>query len=157
MNPNKEIARQLREAFIGKSWTAVSLKDVITDVSLEEALAEVYDFNTIARLFYHMGYYVTGVLFFLNHGRLEIRDKYAFDHPPLSSQRDWEELQAKTWADAEAMAQKIETLSPEQFEEILVSESYGSYFRNFAGIIEHAYYHLGQIVLIKKILRQKKS
>lgn len=31
-------------------------------------------------------------------------------------------------------------------------EKNGSYYRNFCGIIEHFYYHLGQIVVIKKIL-----
>jgi len=29
---------------------------------------------------------------------------------------------------------------------------YGNYFRNIVGVIEHIHYHLGQIVLIKKIL-----
>jgi hypothetical protein len=29
---------------------------------------------------------------------------------------------------------------------------YGNYYRNITGIIEHLHYHLGQIVLIKKML-----
>ena len=31
---------------------------------------------------------------------------------------------------------------------------YGDYFRNIQGVIEHAHYHLGQIVLVKKLIRQ---
>lgn len=33
-----------------------------------------------------------------------------------------------------------------------VEEKYGSYYRNIDAMIEHSYYHLGQIVLINKIL-----
>ena len=33
-----------------------------------------------------------------------------------------------------------------------VDEKYGTYLRNIDGMIEHAYYHLGQVVLIKKLL-----
>jgi len=32
-------------------------------------------------------------------------------------------------------------------------EKYGTYQRNLIGILEHSYYHLGQIVLIKKLLK----
>jgi len=33
-----------------------------------------------------------------------------------------------------------------------VEEKYGNYQRNIDGMIEHSYYHLAQIVVIKKIL-----
>jgi len=33
-------------------------------------------------------------------------------------------------------------------------EKYGSYFRNLIGMIEHSHYHLGQIVLCKRLLTQ---
>jgi hypothetical protein len=32
---------------------------------------------------------------------------------------------------------------------------YGNYFRNIAGVVEHTHYHLGQIALIKKLLKEK--
>ena len=35
-------------------------------------------------------------------------------------------------------------------------EKYGNYFRNLTGIIEHLHYHLGQIVLIKKLIAEGK-
>ena len=41
-----------------------------------------------------------------------------------------------------------------QLKENFVDEKYGSYLRNIDGMIEHCYYHLGQIVLIKKIITE---
>jgi hypothetical protein len=34
---------------------------------------------------------------------------------------------------------------------------YGNYYRNLHGIIEHTHYHLGQIVLIKKLLKRRRK
>jgi hypothetical protein len=60
----------------------------------------------------------------------------------------------KTWADVENFASLIEQLPESRLWENLADEKYGSCYRNIHGIIEHTHYHLGQIVLIKKILLQ---
>ena len=36
-----------------------------------------------------------------------------------------------------------------------VYEKYGSYLRNIEGVIEHSYYHLGQVSLIRKMIMQQ--
>ncbi|HBT08481.1 MAG TPA: DUF1572 domain-containing protein, partial [Leeuwenhoekiella sp.] len=41
----------------------------------------------------------------------------------------------------------IKTLTDDQLDAIFVKEAYGSYKRNIEALIEHSYYHLGQIVL----------
>ena len=58
----------------------------------------------------------------------------------------------KTWSDAENFAKRIEQLPEHTFEKDFLDKKYGSYYRNLHGIIEHSHYHLGQIVLIKKII-----
>ena len=40
----------------------------------------------------------------------------------------------------------------EELSQGFVDEKYGTYSRNIDGMIEHSYYHLGQIVLIKKLI-----
>jgi hypothetical protein len=60
----------------------------------------------------------------------------------------------KTWKDAENFDNAIEQLPEHMLWENLSDEKYGNYYRNIHGIIEHTHYHLGQIVLIKKILLQ---
>ena len=58
----------------------------------------------------------------------------------------------KTWADAEKFAALIEQLPEEKLWETFFEDKYGNYYRNIHGVIEHCHYHLGQIVLIKKVL-----
>jgi hypothetical protein len=36
---------------------------------------------------------------------------------------------------------------------IFVKEEYGTFFRSVDVIVEHTYYHLGQIILLKKKIR----
>ncbi|GAA4794839.1 hypothetical protein GCM10023231_24020 [Olivibacter ginsenosidimutans] len=43
-------------------------------------------------------------------------------------------------------------MTDSKFDEIFIDEQYGTYLRNIEGVIEHGYYHLGQIVLIKKLI-----
>jgi len=46
-------------------------------------------------------------------------------------------------------------MSEEQLEAIFVDKKYGSYKRNIEGLIEHSYYHFGQLSLIKKMVNEK--
>ena len=154
MNVTEQIAKHFREIHFGGNWTSVNLKDNLEDLSWQQATTQVYSFNTIATLVYHMNYYVSAVLKVLQGEALNAKDIYSFDHPPILSQVDWEKLLEKTWADAEKFASLIEQLQETRLWETFSDEKYGNYYRNIHGIIEHCHYHLGQIVLIKKILLQ---
>ena len=58
----------------------------------------------------------------------------------------------KTWDDAETFASLVEQLPEAKLWEDFWGSKYGNYYRNIHGVIEHTHYHLGQIVLIKKML-----
>jgi len=151
MNLTKQIAKHLREVHFGGNWTSVNLKDSLAGLTWQQATTQVYSFNTIATLVYHMNYFVSAVLNVLQGNPLDAHDKYSFDCPPIQSQEEWEKLLNKTWADAENFASLIEQLPESKLAETFSDEKYGNYYSNLHGIIEHIHYHLGQIVLIKKI------
>ena len=152
MNLSKQTAKQFREVYFGGNWTAVNLKESLDNVTWQQATTKVHSFNTIAVLVYHTTYYVSAVLKVLQGKPLEAKDAYSFNHPPILAQQDWEELLNKTWTDAEHLARLIELLPESRLWENFSDEKYGNYYRNIHGIIEHTHYHLGQIILIKKML-----
>lgn len=102
----------------------------------------------------HIHYYINGINIVFKGGSLDIRDKYSFDFPPVNSQEEWEIFLAKFWNDSEEFATLIEQMPDEKLEQGFVDEKYGTYKRNIDAMIEHSYYHLGQIVLIKKIITE---
>lgn len=133
------------------TWIAnTNYQDQLKDLSWEQATAKVDSYNTIALLTFHINYYVEGVLRVLQGGELAIRDKYSFDAPELTSENDWKTLKNKLLINSEAFAKEVEQLSEEQLQQPFVKEAYGNYQRNIEGMIEHCYYHLGQISLVRK-------
>lgn len=152
MNLPAHLANHFRDVHFGGNWTGVNLKDQLAGVTWQQAVTPVYSLNTIVALVFHINYYVSGVLKVLQGGSLDIRDKFSFELPPIQSQQDWENLVANTFTEAETFADLIEQLSESKLGEPFVDEKYGTYYRNLHGIIEHTHYHLGQIVLVKKLL-----
>ena len=154
MNTSAHLAKHFRDFHQGVNWTWSNMKDNLSDVTWQEATTQLYDLNTIAVLAYHINYYVGAALKVLEGGPLDAHDDYAFDVPPIRSQEDWAQLLTGFWDNAERFADLVEQLPPERLSETFVEEKYGTYYRNIAGIIEHGHYHLGQIALIKKLIRQ---
>ena len=152
MNLPQHLAKQLKEVHSGGNWTSVNLKDTLTDVTWQQAIQKVYSFNTIAALLYHINYYISAVTRVLQGESLNAKDEYSFSDPLITSQADWDNLLDKTWTEAENFAILIEQLPEQTLWEPFTDEKYGNYYRNIQGIIEHTHYHLGQIVLIKKLL-----
>ena len=148
-----QLAKHLREVHFGGNWTFSNLKEQLSDVSWEEAQTQVYGLNTIHTLLVHCTYYVGTITRVLQGGELNSSDKESFVHPPLHSQKEWEELKDKAWADAEVLAALIEKLPDTKLAEVFKDPKYGTTYRNLAGLIEHFHYHLGQMALIKKIIR----
>lgn len=154
MNHSAQIAKHFNDAFNGGNWTWVNLKETLKDITWQQATTSVYNCNTIAVLIYHISYYVTVQLKVLKGGSLEGTDKDSFNCPPVQSQEDWERLVDKIWQEVEEYTQLSQQFPDEQLNDIFIMEKYGNWYRNLLGIIEHTHYHMGQIVLLKKILQQ---
>jgi hypothetical protein len=58
---------------------------------------------------------------------------------------------------AEHFAGKVEQMDDAIFDQPFVDEKYGSYLRNIEGVIEHSYYHLGQVSLLRKMITQHQA
>lgn len=152
MTTPQQLAKHLRDFYNGGNWTAVNLKDTLEGITWQQAVAKVHDFNTIAMLLFHINYYVDAVIKVFEGDKLKASDKYAFDVQPINSDSDWQQLKSHVFKQAEVFARLIETMDEKKLPEVFEDQKYGTYYRNIAGIIEHAHYHLGQIMLIKKIL-----
>lgn len=153
MSSTSQLARRFREVLLDGLWIAnTNYKDQLSDITWQRATTKVGSLNTIAMLTFHIDYYIAGLIHVFEGGDLEIRDQYSFDLPPLESEVQWENLKNKLWDDAEKFAVLLEQMPDSKMNEVFVDEKYGTYLRNIDGMIEHCYYHLGQITLIKKLL-----
>lgn len=153
MNKNSKLANRFREVILNGTWIAnTNFRNELENLDWRMATEKLQNLNTIAILSQHIHYYIKGIKNVFLGGDLEIRDKYSFDFPEIKSQDEWELFLIKFWNDSEELAELIEKISEEKLNEKFVDEKYGTYSRNIDAMIEHSYYHLGQIVLIKKAL-----
>jgi len=156
MNLSQQLANNFREVQLNGKWViGTNLKEVLSDITFKEATTKIGDCNTIAALVFHLNYYIAGLNQVFEGGSLDIRDKFSFDLPAIESEEDWKTLKNKAFEDAERFAKYVETMTNEQIAAPFIKEQYGDYFRNISCQIEHSYYHFGQVVLLKKLVRKK--
>jgi hypothetical protein len=147
------LARHFREVHFGGNTTGANLKANLDGVTWQQATTQVGSLNTLLALTYHIHYYVQAVIPVFEGGPLDAHDKYSYDHPAVESEQDWKSLLEKCWKDAERLAKLIEQLPEEKLWETFVLEKYGTWYRNIQGLIEHSYYHTGQVAIIAKMVR----
>lgn len=153
---NKYLANRLREVLLDGKWIAnTNFKEQITNTSWRQAIQKIENLNTIALLTFHINYYIKGLLNVFEGGTLEIKDKYSFDLPEIKSETDWNNLVNEFISNSEKFILHVEQLDDKVLNQDFVKEEYGSYLRNIEAQIEHSYYHLGQISLIKKMILQR--
>ena len=154
MKLTEQTADQFREVYLNGVWVvATNLKAELSDVNWEEATTKIGSLNTIAAIAYHVNYYIAGLGKVLAGGPLDISDKYSFDLPPIESQEDWDKLLNQIWSDGEQFANLLAQMSDDKLMQGFIAEQYGNYYKNMHATIQHCYYHLGQIVLLKKLIK----
>jgi len=155
MKLNEQMARHLRELFLGGNWPGSSMKEQLEGLSWKQAVTPVGDLNNIAVLIFHIKYYIVKATKFLEGHPEPSVDSESFEVPPINSEKDWQDLIEKTWLEVENFALLLDDLPEEKLWDYYKKKEYGTSYRIFQGIIEHGYYHLGQIALIKKILQSQ--
>ncbi len=153
MTRNITIASRLREVLLNGHWIAnTNYREQIQSIDWQQATQKVDNLNTIAALTYHINYYLAGLLNAFENGRLEISDKYSFDLPSINSESEWNKMVTDFLSNSEKFADRVEQMEDSIFDQPFIDEKYGTFLRNIEGVIEHSYYHLGQISLIRKMI-----
>lgn len=148
-----DLTSRLDEVLLNGRWIAnTNFKEQIESVTWVQATQKIGTLNTIAALTYHVNYYLAGIINVFRGGTLEIRDKYSFDLPPIESETDWKKLVDEFLINSKNFVKEVAKLPDSKLDDPFVDEKYGTYLRNIEGVIEHGYYHLGQVSLIRKLI-----
>jgi DinB superfamily len=149
----QEIARHIREIHFGNNWTDSAMQEVLKDVTWQQAIAmPIPNANSIAVLVFHTNFYLNYVHKSIKEGVYKFDHNDSFKVTPIHSEADWQALLQKSWDDAEAFAQTVEKLSDNLNLFKVVPPYQNSFYKNLQGVVEHNHYHLGQIVLLKKMV-----
>lgn len=149
------VAQHITELFEGGNWTEVNLKDTLADVTHKEAATVTRaSYNTIAALVHHLTFYNQVVLGRLKGDNPVIGETNGFDVPTIKTEADWQALKHSCMQSARDLAAAVLTLTNEQMLGLTVT-GHATHYKTLHGISEHAHYHLGQVILLKNLLRHK--
>ncbi|MEM7572622.1 MAG: DinB family protein [Bacteroidota bacterium] len=155
METGQQLAARLCDLLLDGRWIAnTNYQEQLADLSWKEATQQIRSLNSLAALTFHVDYYLAGIIQVFEGGELSIRDKYSYDLPPIQSQQDWEALRQQFLDNAQKFVEYVADMAAEQLAAPFVMAQYGDFRRNIEGVIEHAYYHFGQLVIIKKMIRE---
>jgi len=146
------VARHITEAVHG-NWTEIYFDDVIADVTHAEAIAIPLGLtNSIAMLVHHITFYNDVVFERLkgNNPTIDSSNGFAVN---IADEEAWQQLKESCFTSFKKLADAVAALPEEKLYEPALYNAEDTYYKTFHGIVEHAHYHLGQIVLLKKIIR----
>lgn len=147
------ISQHIIEIQEGDNWTDVNIKDTLADVDYKEATTETAaSRNTIAALVHHLSFYNDVVRQRLSGNIPVIGESNGFDVPVIKNDDDWAKLKAHNVESAGELAAAVRESPEEKIFELTVTGA-STHYKMLHGIVEHAHYHLGQIVLIKNLIR----
>lgn len=147
------LAHRLSEVLLnGKFIANTNLKEQLLATNWQQATTKISSLNTIALLTFHLNYYLDGILQVFHGGPLTIKDKYSFDMSPITNPEQWSNLVNTFIQNAGKFIDQVEQFTNEDLQATFADEKYGSYIKNIEGVIEHSYYHLGQVVIIRKMV-----
>lgn len=154
MTTAEHIAQHLLDVHEGGNWTEVDITSTLKDVTFQEALTVTpASVNTIASILYHITYYNVVVRKRLDGIGTEIPESNGFDMPPVTSDEDWQQLKHYNITSAHELADKMRQVDEAKLHQPII-EGQSTFYKNMQGCVEHVHYHLGQIVLLKNLVRK---
>ena len=147
------IAEHIMQVYAGDNWTDVSIAATIAGINFQQAQQHTAGSpNTIASLLHHLSYWNGIIMQRMQGNNPSIPETNGFDVPELKNENDWNELKEKAHQSFIQLAQAVKNFPEEKLDKTY-AEGKSSFYKNLQGIVEHAHYHLGQIVIIKNLLK----
>jgi uncharacterized damage-inducible protein DinB len=156
MNSDIEKFKKLfADHYSGDPWIEVNILQTLDSITAKEAAQKIGNLNSIWSIVNHMiGWRETLLKRISNEDIASPADNFfgpISDHSPLA----WKETLARLASSQDALLFYLSAQNPGMDE----YPNKGSYsrFELLQGILQHDVYHLGQIVLIRKLLQQGKT
>jgi len=143
------VEQHFYEVNYGNNWTDASVKDVLKNISFEQATKKAGNVNTIALLLFHMDFYNKVVYDRLVGTKKHFEHEESVQPPNISNETDWQQLQKGYFDNVDKIYKAILSFDESRlFEQTTKNTPY----KNLHGLVEHIHYHLGHIALLKKLV-----
>lgn len=157
-NRKTVIANRISEVFLTGRWIAnTNYKEQIESISWQQATQKCHQLNTISDLIYHVNYFLDELLKSMETGKAAGTLKHSFTIPPINAEEDWKHITGNLLTNAEKLMNSLLQMDVEVLDKPFINAKLGTLLQHIDAVIEHSYYHLGQITLIRKMISQSEA
>jgi len=150
MSETARIADQLKRAFAGDAWHGPALMEILAGVDAASASARpIPKAHTIWELTLHITAWDNAILRRIGGEAASPTDEENFPKVKDSSEPAWREALANLQSQHQKLLRVISDMPDARLTEQVPGKDYDFYFL-LHGTVQHALYHAGQIVLLKR-------
>lgn len=152
MSETKRISNLYQSLYNGNPWLEVTLQKTLQDVSASEAYRKINpNLNTIWEIVNHLIQWRRNILLRVQGETVKTPDHNYFVPVLDSSEAAWEQSLQTLAKSQETWNAFFEDFDDEDLAKVYINNGH-TYYEHIHGIIQHDVYHLGQIVILKKLI-----
>jgi uncharacterized damage-inducible protein DinB len=152
MKETEKIEDQLRRAYGGNAWHGPSLKEILSGVTVEMAVAKPSGgAHSIWEIVLHIAQWETVVRRRLNGGVIDLPPEEDWPVAKVATAEAWKNTLKELEYGNKELRKTVILLTDSDLEKTVPGQRYSNYFM-LHGVIQHDLYHAGQIALLKKAL-----
>ena len=157
----EQLIKEYSDFYDGIPWYGRNFKEIVDDITPQEALAVPGNGHSIARLLCHMIKWRKSLIIRLL-GNTEFRasDEDPDNWPPLNTLNEevWENAKKEFGELQDVLISELKKREDGFLDELFVpGKDRFTYRYLYIGVIQHDIYHLGQISILKQLLRAAES
>ena len=152
MKETNRIAKLFEDLYNGSPWIDVTIMDTLKNISAEQAAKKVTPGrNSIWQIVNHMIAWRENVLLRIQGNEIVTPNNNYFTEIENISETEWQKVLERLENSQHQWIAFLKTFEESQFEKIYPKNRM-SYYEHIHGILQHDAYHLGQIVLLSKLI-----
>lgn len=152
MKETKRIAKLFEDLYNGSPWIDVTIMDTLKNISAEQAAKKVIpERNSIWQIVNHIIAWRENVLLRVQGNEMITPNNNYFTQLEIISETEWQKALERLVNSQEQWIHFLENFDESQFDKIYASNKM-TYYEHIHGILQHDAYHLGQIVLLSKLV-----
>jgi|SRR6185436_15236648 len=150
MTELQRLKKLLSDHFDGSPWLDVNIMDTLKDISASKAAGKTGNHNSIWQIVNHMIAWREANLKRVKDEVLPAPDNNFIEEIKDTSEEAWKATLKKLERSQHNILSFLESADDSVLEKIYIPNNL-TYYEHLQGILQHDAYHLGQIVLLKKI------
>jgi len=151
MSELARLKKLLSDHFDGSPWLDVSIMDTLKNISASQAAKKTDHVNSIWQIVNHMIAWRETNLKRLKDEMVAAPENNFIEEIKDTSEEAWQATLKKLERSQHNILSFVSTATDAMLEKVYITNGF-SYYEHLQGILQHDAYHLGQIVLLKKLI-----